>query len=143
MIMKLLAKRYIASNKDGKSRVIGYESRPMIKLTPPDTSKDRRVKNYTYIEAITKLPTSFTSAELRPILARARVHFKGKLCQTFVVLNDDLQPATQEPVDDVVVISESVSNGFQAPTSSLGSRKRGRLTVESGESESESERPRQ
>jgi len=34
-VLKLLAKRYIDSNPEGKARVISYESRPMLRLIPP------------------------------------------------------------------------------------------------------------
>jgi hypothetical protein len=34
-IMKLLAARYVASNPEGKARVISYEARPMLKIIPP------------------------------------------------------------------------------------------------------------
>ena len=81
--------RYLANNEGANVRVVGYESRPMLKITPPETATDKRVKNFTYIEAITKLPTCFTAAELKPILAKAKVHFKSRMRSTFVVLNDD------------------------------------------------------
>ena len=94
MILKLMARRYSTANPDAKVRVVGYEPRPIIKITPPESSSDRRVKVFTYIEAISKLPTCFTSAELRPIVAKARVHFKGSLRSTFVVLSDDAPQGT-------------------------------------------------
>ena len=96
MIMKLLGKRYEASNPGSKVKVVGYESRPMIRITPAEDASDRRVKNFTYIEAIKKLPTgTLASADLRQIVSKARVHFSGRLRSTFVVLSDD------EPRDTV------------------------------------------
>ena len=89
MILKLLGKRYSTSNPGAKVKVVGYEPRPMLKITPPENSSDRRVRNYTYIDAIKKLPVNFSSAELRPIIAKARVHFPGALRSTFAVLSDD------------------------------------------------------
>ena len=89
MIMKLLAKRYSSANPDARVKVIAYESRPLMKITPPESSNDRRVKNFTFIEAIQRLPTQFTEAEVEPIISKARVHFSGSLRSTFVVLNDD------------------------------------------------------
>ena len=89
MLMKLMAKRYMASNKGSKARVIGYEPRPMLKLIPSDTVKDRRIKNFTFIEAIKRMPNQFTSAELKPIYSKARVHFSACMRATFVVLNED------------------------------------------------------
>ena len=88
MILKLLAKRYETANPGSKDKVIGYEARPMIKINPPEGSS-RRVLNYTYIEAIQKLNTSFTAAELRPIVAKAKIHFARCMRATFVVLSED------------------------------------------------------
>jgi hypothetical protein len=34
-ILKLLAKRYLDSNPEGKARVISYEARPMLRIIPP------------------------------------------------------------------------------------------------------------
>jgi len=50
---------------------------------------DSRVKNFTFIEAVRKLPTNFTPQELRPILLKAGNRFSGRLRSTFVVLSDD------------------------------------------------------
>jgi len=72
-----------------KAKVIGFESRPLLRLTPPPESSDKRVKTFTYIEAVRRLPTNFTSLEVRPILAKIDPQFRGKLRSTFVVLSDD------------------------------------------------------
>ena len=106
MILKLLAKRYHTSNPGSKVKVIGFEPRPTLKITPPEESSDKRVKTYTYIEAIQKLPTHFTEAEVEPIIAKARVHFQGVLKATFVVLDDDA-PRRQRVVRPVPAPSEA------------------------------------
>jgi hypothetical protein len=49
------------------------------------------VKNFTYIEAIKKMPTNFSAEELRPVLLRAGNRFAGRLRSTFVVLDDDVK----------------------------------------------------
>ena len=78
----------------------------MLKITPPETSSEKRVKNFTFIDAISKLPTHFTSSEIRPILTRAKIHFSGKIRATFVVISDDAPSQDQatdteaEPDDD-------------------------------------------
>jgi len=54
-VMKVLAKRYKTSNPEAKASVSGYESRPMLRLTPPPSSKDKRIKVYNYIEAVNVL----------------------------------------------------------------------------------------
>ena len=137
MVLKLLAKRYLAVNKDAKARVISYESRPMLKITPPESASDQRVKNFTYIDAITKLPTCFTESELRPIIAKARVHFRNKLRSTFVVLSDDFSSSDQSRGDATSSSSEvvevhTVQTGA-APTAphstASGSRKRAHGSV--------------
>jgi len=56
------------------------------------------VKNFTFIEAVKKLPTNFTPKELRPILLKAGNRFSGRLRSTFVVLSDDA-PAAPEMED--------------------------------------------
>jgi len=89
LVLRLLAKRYEASNPGGKAKVIGYESRPLIRLTPPPEVSDKRVKTFTYMEAIRSLPTCFSKAEVAPIMLKIDPKFRGKLRATFVVLSDD------------------------------------------------------
>jgi len=96
-VLRLLAKRYEASNPLGKAKVIGFESRPVIRLTPPPDASDRRVRTMHYIEAIRILPTCFTPAEVRPILSKVDPKFRGKLRSTFVVLSDDDFQPRQPP----------------------------------------------
>ena len=88
-IMKLLASRYLKSNPSGRAQVIGYLPRPLLKLTPPPDSKNKRVLTYNFIEAIQKLPTNFTREETQEITNRAAKSFPGKLRSLFVVLCDD------------------------------------------------------
>jgi len=89
-IMKVLAKRYRDSNPGSKASVSGYESRPMLRLTPPPSSKDKRVKVFNYVEAVTKLPTCFTSLELSSIIPKIESGFSGSLRAVFICLSDDL-----------------------------------------------------
>ena len=93
-ILKLLAKRYRDSNPGAKVKVVGYESRPLFKYTPPASSKstgtaDRRPRVYNYIEAVTKLPTNFSDSEIEPILRRINPELSGKLRSIFIILSDD------------------------------------------------------
>ena len=78
-IMKLIAKRYRDSNQGAKANVIGYTSRPLLKIVPPVSSSGRtqRVRFYTYIEAIQKFPVNFTHEEIGPITKRAYLSFPG------------------------------------------------------------------
>ena len=88
-IMKLIAKRYLAANPDAKAQVIGYNPRPVLKLTPSPSSKDRRIRSFNFIEAIQKFPTTFTDEEIGPLTKRAYSSFPNQLRSVFVVLSDD------------------------------------------------------
>lgn len=91
-IMRLLAQRYVKSNPEGSARVIGYEARPMLRIVPPSgSSSDSRVKNFTFIEAVQKLPVNFTAEELQPVLKKAGNRFSGQMRSLFVVLDDDMK----------------------------------------------------
>ena len=89
-VLKLIAQRYRDSNQGSKVKVVGYESRPLIKITPPSSASDRRVKVYNYIEAVQTLPTNFSSAEILPIINRINPRLVGQIRSLFIVLSDDL-----------------------------------------------------
>ena len=89
-IMQVLARRYKESNLGSRSQVIAYESRPLLKLTPPPTSSDSRVMTFTFIEAITKLPTNFTQSEISELMKRVSPRLYGSLRSLFVVISDDM-----------------------------------------------------
>ena len=91
-ILKLMAKRYQASNPNGAAVVIGYEPRPVIKITPPPDASDRRVQSFNYIDAIRNLPVNFSREELSDILERINPKLKGSLRSVFVVISDDMLP---------------------------------------------------
>ena len=88
-ILKLIAKKYESSNPEGKAHVIGYTSRPTLRITPPPTAKDKRARSYTYIEAIKKFPIVFSEDEIAAITKRAHASFPHQLRSTFGVLSDD------------------------------------------------------
>lgn len=88
-ILKLLGQRYQDSNQGASYQVIGYESRPLLKLTPPKGTADRRIKSYNYIEAVQKLPVNFSDEELTPIVKQIGSKFPGRLQELFIVLDDD------------------------------------------------------
>ena len=89
-ILQLLGKRYRDSNPGARSQVIAFESRPLLKLTPPPSSSDKRVLSFNFIEAITKLPTSFTKEEIEGLIKRISPSLHGSLRPLFVVINDDM-----------------------------------------------------
>jgi len=87
-IMKMLGKNYQDSNSGAKFQVIGYEPRPTLKLIPP-SGGSARVKVFTFIEAVRKLPAVFPEAELNKVTRQAAAQFPGRLRSLFVVLSDD------------------------------------------------------
>jgi hypothetical protein len=91
-IMKLLGQRYIDNNPGAKMQVIGYQPRPLLKLTPPSDSGDRKIKSFNFIEAVQKLPCNFSEEEIMPLLKRYGSKYPGRLRSLFVVLSDDLVP---------------------------------------------------
>ena len=89
-IMKVLGQRYLASNPGSKVKVINYEPRPTLKLTPPSDASDRRVKNFNFIQAIQNLPTNFTADELDIILKKVSPKLFGRVRALFSVISDDM-----------------------------------------------------
>jgi len=88
-LLKLFAKKYRDSNVGSKTLVVGYEPRPLLKLTPPPEA-NQRVRTLTFIEAVKSLPKSFSSDDLAPIVRAAKASFPGRLKSLFVVISDDM-----------------------------------------------------
>ena len=91
-ILKTLGTRYMDSNPGSSFKVIGYESRPTLKIFPASDTSDRRVQTYNFIEAIKSLPTNFTKEECANIVNRVSPKLHGKLRQLFSVISDDMLP---------------------------------------------------
>ena len=89
-ILQLLGRRYRDSNPGSRMQVVAYESRPLLKLTPPPGASDTRVMTFSYIEAITKLPTSFSQEEIDALLKRVSPRLLGSLRQILFVITDDM-----------------------------------------------------
>jgi hypothetical protein len=92
-ILRLMATRYETSNPGAKGKVIGYESRPILRITPPPEATEKRVQTFTYMEAIRRLPTCFTPEETATLMSKIDPKFRGKLRSTFVVISDDDYPS--------------------------------------------------
>jgi hypothetical protein len=90
-ILQLFGRRYVASNKNSRFQVIGYEARPLLRLTPPPEASGR-VQTFNFIEAVTKLPASFTPAEISDLMKRVSPKLHGSLRDLFVVISDDNVP---------------------------------------------------
>lgn len=108
-VLKLIAQRYRDSNQGSRVQVISYIPRPLIKITPPPSASDRRIQTFNYVEAVTKLPTNFTPAELEPIMRRINPELKGRIRSLFIVLSDDQFKMRPPP------------SGHRAPTASASS----------------------
>ena len=89
-ILKVLGARYLASNPGAKVQVIKFESRPLLKLTPPEGAAEPRVQIHDFIQAIKVLPTNFTEEEKNLIIRRASYKLHGKLRSLFQVISDDM-----------------------------------------------------
>ena len=146
-ILQLLGRRYRDSNSGSRFQVVAYESRPILKLTPPSGASDTRVMTYSYIEAITKLPVSFSLDEVRGLMSRVSPRLHGNLKATLFVLTEDMipkkkvtdkrkkskTPAGSPESSEVVDLGSPGSSDFRTPSSSSGSgRKRGLSTPGTG-----------
>ena len=89
-IMRILGQHYAASNPGSKVKIINYESRPLIKLTPPPDASDPRVQTMNYIEAVRRLPVLFSASELDDLLKEIKPKHYGKVKSLFIVLSDDM-----------------------------------------------------
>ena len=88
--MQLLGSRYKAANPGSKVQVIGFEPRPLLKITPSSSASDRRVKSYNFIDAVRMLPTNFTATETSEIMEKINnPRLLGKMRSLFIVLSDD------------------------------------------------------
>jgi hypothetical protein len=88
-ILRVLGQRHVDSNAGAKFKVIGFESRPVLRLIPAPEATSQRVRSFTYIEAIKSLPTCFSKEEIDGIMKKIDPKFRGQLRSTFVVLSDD------------------------------------------------------
>ena len=88
-ILKLIAKGYRESNPGSRVKVIGYEPRPLFKVTPSTSATDRRTLSYNFVEAVKKLPSHFTQTELEPIMKRMNPELVGRIRSLFIILSDD------------------------------------------------------
>ena len=88
-ILKLLARKYRESNPGSKVSVIGYQPRPMIKITPAASASDRRIMSFNYVQAVRKLPCSFSPTEIDPIIRRINPELLGQIRSIFIIISDD------------------------------------------------------
>ena len=120
-ILHLYARRYSDSNPGSKTHVAGYDNRPLLKLTPPPDAEDTRVQVYTFIDAVQKLPGSFSKEELKPVLDQVRyqTRFSGKLRSLFVVISDDMISKGPKVTKPKAVPSSSAPSTAESGESSM------------------------
>ena len=87
-ILRQMGVKYQASNPGSSFKVRGFGARPTLVTSPPRSSTERQ-RTYTFIQAVTSLPCSFSDEHLAPIFQTVGDRFRGKLQDLFVVLNDD------------------------------------------------------
>ena len=111
---------------------MGYEARPLLRISPPQSASDRRTKVFNYIQAVQTLPTNFTPDEYRSIMSRVNPSLYKKLRETFIVLDDDLEKVNvRSPAIDPNSASEVATDASGsrplsgANLTSVGSRGRG------------------
>ena len=86
-LLKLIAQKYRDTNPQAKVQVIGYQPRPLIKITPGPNVSDRRVQSYNFVEAVRALPVNFSEAELDPVVRRINPKLAG---QVVIILSSAL-----------------------------------------------------
>ena len=131
-VLQLLAKRYKESNPGSRTQVVAYESRPLLKLTPPPDASDRRQMTFSYMEAIMKLPTSFTAEEIDALMRRVSPRLHSNLRSTLYILTEDMlkkKSTSRKKTTPATATSGSESSEFRTPE---GGRKRGRASPAAG-----------
>ena len=88
-LLKLIAQKYRDANPRSMVKVIGFDPRPLIKITPAPSANDRRVQIYNFVEAVKVLPCSFAPSEVEPIVRRINSKLLGQVRSIFIILSDD------------------------------------------------------
>ena len=88
-IMRQLGEIYQASNPGASFKVLGYQPRPLITITPPAKSSNPSPRTLNFIQAITSLPAHFSDENLIQIFMIVGENNRGKLQELFCVLDDD------------------------------------------------------
>ena len=89
-ILQVIARRYRSANQGSHTKVINYDPRPILRITP--TATGSRTRSYNFIEAICKYPTNFNKDDLKFIFSKVGYKQKGQLKSLFVCISDDMLP---------------------------------------------------
>ena len=123
-ILKVMAENYRSKNPGSRVQVVGYESRPLIRISPPSDSNDRRTKVFNFIEAVKSLPTSFKPDQISSIMSKVNPKLYSSLRALFIILDDDMPKVhrsgrsdrpDQTPVDTGTSASASPSDPPPVP----------------------------
>jgi hypothetical protein len=60
-----------------------------LKITPPPGASDRRVRTYTFIDAVQKLRVSFSDDDLDSLYKQIGSKYSGRVKSLFIVIDDD------------------------------------------------------
>jgi len=124
-ILQVLAKRYRDSNSGSKASVVGFESRPVLRITPPTSAgSESRPRSYFFVDAVKKFPTNFSSKELEHVMSKVGSHQYGRLRSIFICLDDDLRRPSKRSADPEVV-SGAEDNSSSRPSFPPRGSKRG------------------
>ena len=87
-ILHQFGRVFTESNNGSFYKVCGFVSRPTLITIPPKNSTTRQ-RTYTFMQAVTLLPATFSDEHLTQIFQVVSNQQPGKLQSLFVVLNDD------------------------------------------------------
>ena len=96
-ILQVIGRRYKDSNKGSLVKTIGYDSRPILRITPPPDAKSKRVRTYNFVEAVQKYPTNFNKNDLDFIFSKVGYKQKGQLRALFICISDDMLSSKKKP----------------------------------------------
>ena len=89
-ILQVIGRRYKDANPGSQVKAIGYDPRPVLRILPAQDADSRRVKTFTFIEAVAKFPTNFSKSDLDFILSKVGFKQKGQLRSLFICISDDM-----------------------------------------------------
>ena len=98
-ILRELGNIYTASNPGSSFKVQGFDPRPQLITTPARGSSDRQ-RSYSFVDAVTTLPASFSDEALASIFQVVGTHHEGELRSLFVVIGDDERDRCLQLVKD-------------------------------------------
>ena len=99
-------------------------------MIPATNDRDKKVKRFNFIEAVTRLPPCFSKAEIATIMKSVGKKFMGRLRSIFIVISDDMRdahigmPQVAQEVTGGVEVEDNAEADPHVPSGSKGARKR-------------------